>query len=148
VNFNWRIFVGVLVFSLIMGFLYGYLQYVEVHFNPSSAQTLVNSLNIIDGIITVVPLVLFVSFYFLGKRTDIVTNLKAVLISLLAGSVVGYFIGFGPFAHLYITPGGPNMNILYSFVLSGSLSIFWVSFCVGLAALSVGYIANKNSKKT
>ncbi len=145
-KFNWRILGGVLVSSLIMGFLYGYQQYLEVHFNVSSAFT--NWLDIIDGVIIVVPLVLFSSFYLLGKRTDIVANLKTVLISLLLGSVVGYFIGFGPFAYLFITPSGPNLNILYSFVLHGALSIFWMSFCVGLAALSVGYVLNKNSQET
>jgi len=91
-NFNWRIFGGVLVSSLINGFLFGYGQYLEVHSNASSFQVLSNWLNILDGVITAIPLVLFITFYWLGKKTDIVTNLKAALISLLAGSVVGYFI--------------------------------------------------------
>ncbi len=146
-NFNWRIFGGVLVFSLIIGFLFGYSQYLEVHSNASGFQALTNWLKFLDGVITVVPLILFITFYWLGKRTNVVTNLKAVLISLLLGSVVGYFIGFGPFANLFITPGGSNMNILYSFVLQGALSIFWMSFCVGLAGLAVGYALNKNSQE-
>jgi hypothetical protein len=116
-----------------MGFLYGYVQYFEVHnFTVSSAQAFANWLNIIDGGITAVPLVLFICFYWLGKRTDVVTNLKTVLISLLPRSAIGYFIGFGPFAYLFITPSGPNMNILYSFVLSGVLSIFGCRFVLGL----------------
>ena len=147
-NFNWRVFGGVLVFSLIQGFLYGYQQYLEVHSNISSFQALTNWLNILNGLVVFVPIVLFITFYWLGKRTDIVTNLKAVLISLLAGSLVGYFIGFGPFAYLFVTPSGPNFTVLYALVLHAVLSIFWFSFCVGLAALSVGYVITKDFQKT
>ena len=146
-NFNWRIFGGLLVFSLIQGFLYGYQQYLGAHLNTSNFQTFTNWTDIIDGVFIFVPLVLFITFYLLGKRTDIVANLKTVLISLLTGSVVGYFIGFGPFAYLFVTPSGPNLTVLYVLVLHAILSIFWMSFCVALAALSFGYASNKKSPK-
>ena len=143
-NFNWKIFGGVFVFSLIQGFLYVYSQYLVVHSNINNFQAITNWLNFLDGFITFAPLVLFMTFYWLGKRTNIVTNLKAVLISLLAGSVVGYFIGLGPYAFLLLPQGGVNLAVLYSLVLHAVLSIFWMSFCVGLAALSVGYVINKD----
>ena len=146
-NFNWRIFGGLLVFSLIQGFLYGYQQYSVVNTNAINFQVLANWDEIISGVIIVVPLVLFIAFYFLGKRTDMVANLKAVLISSLTGSIVGYFIGFGPFAYLFFPPSGPNLTVLYFLVLHWVLSIFWMSFCVGLAALAIGYALNKKSQK-
>ena len=147
-NFNWRIFGGLLVFSLIQGFLYGYQQYLAVHTNINSFQALANWDNIINGVIVFVPLLLFFTAYFLGKRTDIVTNLKTVLISSLTGSLVGYFLGFGPFAYLFFPQSGPNLTVLYAVMLHCVLSIFWMSFCVGITGLAVGYALNKKSQTT
>jgi uncharacterized protein (DUF2062 family) len=88
----------------------------------------------------------FVAFYFIGRKINLASELKSVIVALLIGEVAAHF-AFLSFATLWTISQNIGIGINSIFALLSFLpNPFTMEFFVALAALSVSYI--KRSKST
>ena len=97
----------------------------------------------------VCPVLVFTIFYFIGKKTNIVSDFKAVILTLFVGIVAGHYLGFFSvfsFRNNVLAIGGDIGGGLTSFLLmlSGGLG---AEFFVALAAILIAYIRQNNKSK-
>lgn len=88
------------------------------------------------------PLLLFASFYLIGRNIDLASDFLSVLVSLFIGSLAGRLIGyFFLYADSYAAPSSfleflwLGLELLYV--------AFSLEFFVGFTALAMAYIVKK-----
>jgi len=91
------------------------------------------------------PVLVFVSFYLLGRKIDLVAEFMSVLLSLFLGSWFGHMTGYFSLQFTFITWYGGTFVVptvlwvvWYAFTLAFSLEFF-----VGFTAFSMVYIVRK-----
>lgn len=144
-GFNWKVFFVALPFSLVIGaFVNVHLYLLRLHLEIVRYPWVMLFIDVVRFFIS--PLVLFASFYLMGKNIDLLAEFSSILMSLFLGSWIGHLIGYFSSILLYI--------FLYAelyFSLFGFLYYFWaavsmalsLNFFVGFAALSISYIVKK-----
>ena len=91
------------------------------------------------------PLLVFVSFYFIGKKIQTNTEFYSYILSFFIGNAIGYTFGSSIIIMLIqtiipMTPLAIVARVVGNFV--GSL--FSTSFFVGFSALALSYIIKRN----
>jgi hypothetical protein len=88
------------------------------------------------------PLLLFASFYFIGRNIDLASDFLSVLVSLFVGSLAGRSIGyFSLYADSYVVPSS-FLEFLW-LGLELLCIAFSLEFFVGFTALAMAYIVKK-----
>ena len=109
---------------------------------PTSLPTLVLMLNPI-----VSPLLVFVSFYFIGKKIQTNTEFYSYFLSFFLGNAIGYTFGSSIIIMLIQTIIPMTTLAIVARVVGTFVgSLFSSSFFVGLSALSLSYIIKKSQK--
>jgi hypothetical protein len=141
----YRTFLIALAFSVLVG-IFSHASILLASLNPDDFQPMaMNSifLGIIAPIIS--PVLLFVTFYFIGKKPETIGELYSHLLSFFVGNLIG--LAVGNFLGTYLTViGMPFEYVAYLFLFSFVGSPFSSSFFVGFSALAISYIIKKNKK--
>ncbi len=91
---------------------------------------------------TIAPILIFVVFYFIGKKPNLTFELKPILLALLIGNVASLFIS--SVIRMAVEMAISVFAILGS-MLGLTLILLPVFFLAALAGLSIGYIRRKKS---
>ena len=144
-GFNWKVFFVALPFSLVIGVLVNvHLYLLRLDLGPVPYSWVMLSIDVVGFVIS--PLILFASFYLMGRNIDLIAEFPSILMSLFLGSWIGHLIGYFSSVLLYISLYADlhfsSFTYLYYFwaAVSNALS---VNFFVGFAALSISYIMKK-----
>ncbi len=144
-KFNWKVFFVILPFSLGIGVLSNvYLYLLPWHLGPVQYSRVIWSINVVSFCVS--PLVLFASFYLMGRDIDLIAEFPSVLVPLFLGSLIGHLIGHFSsvllYTSLYPDWNSLSQNYLWFFWVPIS-KVFSSEFFVGFGALSMSYIAQK-----
>ncbi len=143
-RFDWKVFFVVLPFSLAIGVLSNIHLFLLLWIlgTPQYSQ-IVLSVDVVRFCIS--PLVLFASFYFMGRSIDLIAELPSILVSLFLGSLIGQLIGHFSSILLFA-----SLRADWYF-LSRNFWFFWApisrgfshDFFVGFGGLSASYLVQK-----
>jgi hypothetical protein len=101
---------------------------------------IVFSTNVISFIIS--PLLLFASFYLIGRNIDLTSDFPLILVPLFVGNLAGRLVGyFFLYAGSYTVPSD-LLQFLW-FCLSLLHIAFSLEFFVGFTALAIAYVMKK-----
>jgi len=148
-KFKWKIFVVAFLFSFVIGALPNVSQFLFQMFHSSLAEVfewIMFALNVVSFFVS--PLLLFASFYYMGRKIDLAAEFLSVVVSLFLGSWFGHLIGYFPLEFIRIFQNGGTFIgwtwglwfLWYAFSKAFSLEFF-----AGFAALSMAYIVRKRS---
>ncbi len=143
-KFNWKVFTVALIFSLVVGVLsHSFLYLVLLHLSQQMLDWLYYPITAISFIIS--PLLLFTSFYLIGRKIDLASDFLSVLVPLFTGSWAGQLIGgLGIHWYIIVSQGWESSPSTLSGVLwVGFISAFSPEFFVGFTALAMAYIVKK-----
>jgi hypothetical protein len=152
VKFNWTVFAVALAFSLVVSVLSNSSIYLDRTLNLSSQMFiwLLFFINVFSFIVS--PLLLFASFYFIGRNIDLASNFLSVFLALFLGSWAGHLIGYFSLTLWYMSvyaSGYSPPYTLFQFLWLGWISFnmaFSIEFFAGFAALSIAYLVKKRSQ--
>lgn len=150
-KFNLKLFSISFIFALIAGapaaFPTYFIAYLVNSFGAEYAGTLAMYLGIVSFIIN--PIIIFIVFYFLGRRYDLPKMIGEVVLSVFLGLVIGYYLMnillFNISIYLY-PPSNPS-DILYVYLIQiyGAALSSLGAFFVIIASLALSYFrSNKN----
>jgi hypothetical protein len=137
---NWKVFAVAFVFSFVIT-VPSYASTILIRtLNHEMWDLVVFSTDVISFILS--PLLLFASFYLIGRNIDLVSDFPSVLVPLFVASLAGRLVGYlSLYAGSYSAP-----STLLEFLWCG-LSLlrtaFSLEFFVGFTALAVAYIVKK-----
>jgi hypothetical protein len=145
VKFNWKVFAVALMFSFVIGALSSGNSFLYLIWLKVSSQ-MFDWLSFLFrvGSFIISPLLLFASFYLMGRNIDLASDFLSVLLSLFIGSWVGQLIGGLPI-FWYVS------QALFASASYTLLPYLWAVFCfafsleffVGFTALAMAYIVKK-----
>jgi len=145
-GFNWKVFFVALSFSLAIGvFSNIFIYLIRLDLEPVLYSRVMWSTVVVSFFIS--PLVLFASFYLMGRNIDLIAEFPSILVPLFLGSWIGHLIGYFSLVLLCISLYAET----FYFSSSSYLYIFWLvvskalslEFFVGFSALSMAYIVKK-----
>jgi len=146
-RFEWVVFLVALGFSLVVGALQNsYLFWQRVLYVPLEMTVWVF---FFVGVVSffVSPLVLFASFYLIGRKIDFSSGFQSVIVPLFLGNWAGHLIAYFSFRLWYSSLyAGQYFWEPYFFseivwvVVSYALSL---EFFVGLSALAIAHIVKR-----
>jgi hypothetical protein len=146
-----KIYYRTLLIALAFSFAIGILSHVTTFLTrlypyPNDYQAIAtNSLyfSIIGMIIS--PVLLFVTFYYIGKKPETIGEFYSQLLSFFIGNLIGFALG--NFLGTFLTViEMPFEYVAYLFLFSFAGSPFSSSFFVGFSALAISYIIRKSKK--
>jgi len=145
-GFNWKVFLVALPFSLAIGvFSNIFIYLVRLDLEPVLYSWVMLSIDVVRFFVS--PLVLFASFYLLGRNIDLIAEFPSILVPLFLGSWIGHLIGYFSLVFLCISLYAETLNftswnyLYYSWAaVSKALSL---EFFVGFTALATSYIVKK-----
>ena len=148
VRINIKLFSVSLILALVSGTITGFFQYLTLWWmNLPNSTGIATSLEIAALLIN--PIIIFVVFYYLGKKYDLSKLLVVAVVSIFSGLIIGYWLTNITFLtiSLYIIPATSSDNILYymltiAFAIEYSISTFFVMF----ASLAIGYFRGNQGK--
>jgi hypothetical protein len=88
------------------------------------------------------PLLLFVSFYIIGRTIDLASDFPSILLCLFVGSLAGHLIGYFSLNVGSYTPPSSHLELLW-FALDLLYMAFSLEFFAGFTALTISYITKK-----
>lgn len=143
-RFEWVIFCVAFGFSLVVTVIENsYTIFLNVFRLPMEMTTL--AISIVRLFIS--PLVLFASFYLIGRNVDFGVRFQPVLVSLFFGSWAGHLTAYFSFALWSLSRVGfsiyswsPRLLEYALMIVSFALSF---EFFAGLSAISVAYIVRR-----
>ena len=91
------------------------------------------------------PILVFVVFYFIGKKINLASELKVDTLSLAIGSWVGYEVIYIPLTYLDAVSPPHSLTIyipvfLFSHLVVGAVIMFNTVLVVGLLGLAIAFI--------
>jgi len=101
------------------------------------------------GSFIISPLLLFASFYLIGRNIDLASDFLSVLVPLFIGSWAGQLIGhLGIIWYITVSQGweyaSPSLwSTLFGFLMAGFTIAFSFEFFVGFTGLATAYIVKK-----
>lgn len=143
-KFNWTVFTVALIFSFVVGALSHSLFYLGLlHLSPQMFDWLWSLIKVGSFIIS--PLLLFTSFYLIGRNIDLASDFLSVLVPLFIGSWAGQLIGrLLIFWYIYVSQGWESApSTLLQYLWAGFTMAFSLEFFVGFTALAMAYIVKK-----
>ena len=143
-KFNWTVFTVALIFSFVVGALSHRMFYLgQLHLSPQMYNWLWSLIGVGSFIIS--PLLLFASFYLIGRNIDLASDFLSVLVPLLIGSWAGQLIGrLGISWYIIVSLGWESApSTLFEYLWVGFTMAFSFEFFVGFTALATAYIVKK-----
>jgi len=147
-KFNWTIFTVALIFSFVVGALsHGMFYLGQLHLSPQMFDWLWSLIGVGSFIIS--PLLLFTSFYLMGRNIDLASDFLPVVLPLFLGSWAGQLIGgLGILWYISLSLGweyAPStlLSTLLRVLWAGFTIAFSFEFFVGFTALATAYIVKK-----
>jgi hypothetical protein len=143
-KFNWKVFTVALTFSFVVNaLLHSYFYLVTLHLSPQTFNWLWSLIEVGKFIIS--PVLLFASFYLIGRNIDLASDFLSVLVPLFIGSWAGQLIGgVGISWYIMVSLGwGSTPSTLFGALLVGFTIAFSFEFFVGFTALATAYIVKK-----
>lgn len=144
VKFEWVIFWAAFGFSLVVQVLQNSYVIVQDVFRLSTEMAVWTVLTVR---FFVSPLVLFASFYLIGRNIDFGVRFQPVLASLFFGNWAGHLTAYFSFTLWSLSRVGFSFYSwsprLFQYVLEVVLSALSSEFFVGLSAISIAYIVNR-----
>ena len=132
-----RSLLRIFIIIIIVGFLEAFLVYSQpfVPFIIGNIQDMQIYRNILSLIIFIInPISVLIGFYYLGKKLDLKSNLKSIIIRLLIGAYLGQFFAI-TIVNLF--------SFSWTFYLSNILStLFLAIFFPAFTALAIAYLGN------
>ena len=125
------IFLVILIISFVSGLLRNYRFFF---FGIDNIQDYLWYANLLLSIINIIinPCLVFLGFYQIGKKFDLRSNLKSLIIRLLAGAYLGYFLSF---TIVYLIRG---FDVSFPVLIGSSISLtFLDAFFVAFSALAI-----------
>ena len=117
---------------------------VSIRGNIQDMQIYSNILSLIIFIIN--PISVLIGFYYLGKKLDLKSNLKSVIIRLLIGAYMGQFFGITSLqlTGICLIKG---FNFYWLTYLSNILSVLFLGiFFPAFTALAIAYLGNNREE--
>ena len=124
-------------------------------FNSPSSTFLLMSLIMSSGGFVVSPILVFVAFYFVGKKVNFTAEFRSVIAALAGGSVAGYAVTYFALLFWYAVSGGPSpsygspavsVSLLFAVLAmlasafgAAVIRVFSTLFFVALAALVLAH---------
>jgi hypothetical protein len=142
---NLKVFLVAFVFSFIVN-IPSYASTLLIRtLNPGMWNLIFFSTNVISFILS--PLLLFVSFYLIGRNIELASDFPSVLVSLFIGSWVGQLIGgLLIFWCVSIALFASTSYILLQCLWGVFSFAFSFEFFVGFTALAMAYIVKKRAR--
>ena len=143
-KFNWKVFTVALIFSFVVGALsHSYFYLGTLHLSLQTFNGLWRLITVGSFIIS--PLLLFASFYLIGRNIDLASDFPSVLVPLFIGSWAGQLIGgLGISWYIIVSLGwGSAPSTLFGVLWVGFTIAFSFEFFVGFTALATAYIVKK-----
>ncbi|MDH5793903.1 MAG: hypothetical protein OEZ18_05010 [Candidatus Bathyarchaeota archaeon] len=143
-KFNWTVFTVALIFSFVVNALsHSYFYLGTLHLSPQTFNWLWRLITVGSFIIS--PLLLFASFYLIGRNIDLASDFLSVLVPLFIGSWAGQLIGrLGILWYIIVSLGWESApSTLFGFLWVGFTMAFSFEFFVGFTALATAYIVKK-----
>ena len=143
-KFNWKIFTVALTFSFVVGALSHRMLYLGVlHLSSQMFDWLWSLIGVGSFIIS--PLLLFASFYLIGRNIDLASDFLSVLVPLFIGSWAGQLIGrLGISWYIIVSQGWESApSTLFGLLWVSFTMAFSFEFFVGFTALATAYIVKK-----
>jgi hypothetical protein len=151
VKINLKLLITSLVFAMIYGIIFWFFVFID-----SFVATLMIPLlfwSYVPELLLFIinPIAIFVVFYFIGKKLDLMSMLKGAIISIF----IGLLIGFYPIAIAFIMIVGSLLRVDISIAqwyflveLPATIQYVLLTFFVVFASLAIGYLrAQSNIKK-
>ena len=87
------------------------------------------------------PILIFAVFYYFGKKSNIVFEIRQIMFALFIGNIASFLVG-----SLFFTAIFMQITIFYFtvFLLQFIFAFFVTSFLLGLAGLYMGYTKEKS----
>ena len=126
------LFFMMLIFGLLEGFLFGYHLVLPFFLLDASAHDLSTLTAILGSIDALIPLLVIVLMYPMGRKIDLKSKLVSLIITLLGGVYLGKIIGFNI---ILIFAGNYSLDTFISSLIQ-SISLFFVAF----TALAISYL--------
>ena len=126
------LFFMMLIFGLLEGFLFGYHLVLPFLLVDASAHDLSTLTVILGSIDALIPLLVIVLIYPMGRKIDLKSKLVFLIITLLAGVYLGKIIGFNA---ILIFAGNYSLDTFISSLIQ-SIYLFFVAF----TALAISYL--------
>ena len=92
------------------------------------------------------PFLVFIGFYKIGKKFDLKSNLKSLIIRLLSGAYLGHFLSYNV---AYLSVGNDSIwfdSYLSIFIGSVFSLSFLGTFFAAFTALAIGYLRHNESE--
>jgi len=143
-KFNWIVFAVAFVFSFVLRAVLPFISSNLLRtLNHEMWDLVVFSTNVISFILS--PLLLFASFYLIGRNIDLISDFPSVLVPLFVASLAGRLVGFLLlYAGSYVlVPAPPTLLQFCEYGLNYLYMAFSYEFFVGFTALAVAYIVKK-----
>ena len=136
------------MFSFVVGALSHRMFYLGLlHLSPQMYNWLWSLIGVGSFIIS--PLLLFTSFYLIGRNIDLASDFLSVLVPLFIGSWAGQLIGrLGISWYIFVSLGWESapstlLSTLLKYLWVGFTMAFSFEFFVGFTALATAYIVKK-----
>ena len=135
------IFLVILIISFVLGF---FRNSPVLLWNIESMQDYIQNYQfyaLIFSLISMIinPFLVFFGFYQIGKKFDLRSNLKSLIIRLLAGAYLGYFLSF---TIVYLIRG---FDFSFSVLIGSSISLtFLDAFFIAFSALAIAYLRHND----
>ncbi len=118
---------GIFIVTMIIEFVIAFLSYSRM-FLPFTLDINFQDLQIYHLIISLItfiinPISVLIGFYYLGKKLDLKSNLKPVIVRLLIGAYLGQFISF-------------TLLYLIGIYFIEGYSFYWLSYLSSILSVS------------
>lgn len=87
----------------------------------------------------IAPFLIFAGFYFIGKKPDLILKLRPILLALLIGNIVSFFVGSIVYSVLVME----GVDSFLGMLLQSLLAYFAANFLAALAGLSISHLRRK-----
>ena len=131
------IFLVIILISFVSGF---FRSFPTVLWNIENIQDYLFYAPIFSLIgIIINPFLVFIGFYQIGKKFDLRSNLKSLIIRLLTGAYLGYFLSFNI---VYLIRG---VDLYVPTLIGSSISLtFLDAFFIAFSALAIAYLRHND----
>ena len=132
------IFLAILIISFVSGLLRSYPILIWDIANIQNSQFYFPIFSIINIIIN--PFLVFTGFYQIGKKFDLRSNLKSLIIRLLTGAYLGHFLSINV-VYLIIENNSPWFDFYWVAIIGNVFSLsFLGTFFAAFTALAIAYL--------
>ncbi len=141
-----KVLIAAFIFAFILGVLSESAQYLAMLHMTIYSQAAINVVvSIVSAIVN--PLLLFITFYFMGKKTETINDFYSYLFSFFLGNWIGLTLGHSITLAVVLTAFSSVSAVGIGFTILAWLwsSLLSYSFFVGCSALAIGCIVSKKA---